>query len=98
MKYNEIDELMIDFLNQSYPIMRIRVPSKFHGEILPTGGLKTKGNFKRTIRINAEQVYKISDVDERHRAMQILIRILCRVFWVHQDDVTPIIKKHLHIK
>jgi len=98
MKYNELDELMIDFLNQSYPIMRIRVPNKFHGEILPNGGLKTKGNFKRTIIINAEQVYKISDVDERIQAIQILTRILCRVFWIHQDVATPIIKRHLHIK
>ena len=98
MKSNEIDELMIDFLNESYPIMRIRVPNKLNGEILPNGGLKTKGNFKRTIRINADQVYKISDSDERYRAMQILTRILSRVFWVHQDVVIPIIKKHLHIK
>ena len=98
MKYNEIDELMVDFLNESYPIIRIRVPNKFHGETLPTGGLKTKGNFKRTIRINTNQIYKISDSLERQHVMLILTRILCRVFWVHQDDVTPIIKKHLHIK
>ncbi len=97
MKNDEIEELMIEFLNLSYPIMRIRIPNKLNGHALPNGGLKTRGNFKRTIKINSNLIFKISDSDERYRAMQILTRIICRVFWVHQDDALPIIKKHLHI-
>lgn len=98
MKNNELDEVMLDFISKAYPITRIRLPNKFHGEVLPNGGMKTKGNFKRTIIINANLIFKISDTDERYRAMQHLTNILCRVFWIHQDIALPIIKKHLHIK
>lgn len=98
MKNDSIESLMVDFLNYSYPIIRIKPPKRFHGDIIPTGGIKTKGNFKRTIRINSELIFQISNADEKLRAMQILSKILCRVFGVSQDETIPIIKKHLHIK
>ena len=89
---------MVDFLNYSYPIIRIKHQKRIHGEIIPTGGLKTKGNFKRTIRINSEMIFQISNDDEKLRAMQILSKILCRVFDTSPTETIPIIKNHLHIK
>jgi hypothetical protein len=98
MNNKEFNELILDLLIQSYPIMRIRIPNKFHGEILPNGGIRTKNNFKKVIRINEHQIYRISDNDERYTAMIILNRILCKIFSVNEDITMPIIKKHLHIK
>jgi hypothetical protein len=98
MNNKEFDELIIDFLNLSYPIIRIRLPNKFHGEILPNGGIKTKSNFKKVIRINENKIYKMSDNDEKYTALITLNRILCNIFSVNEDITLPIIKKHLHIK
>ncbi len=97
MKNEPIRTLMVDFLNYSYPIIRIKPQKRFRGDITQTGGIRTKGNFKRTIRINSEIIFYISNADEKLRAMQALSKILCRVFWVSQDETIPVIKNHLHI-
>lgn len=92
-----IEGLIIDFLTHSYPIIRIRVPNRL-GFPLPNGGLKTNSNFKRTIRINSNKIFKMSDKDEQYRALYTLSDILCRVFDISQDEAIPIVKLHLHIK
>jgi hypothetical protein len=88
---NDIIDLMEEFLSNSYPITRVRLPNGNKPKSIKT-------NFKRAIKINSNIVFKISDTDQRYKAMHALSNILCRVFQVSQDDTIPIIKKHLHIK
>lgn len=89
-----IEELTLEFLNQSYPIIRIRVPNIRERN----GGLKTNGNFKRTIRINSEKIFIMSDMNDAQLALYALSDIVCRVFNITQDESLPIVKLHLHIK
>jgi hypothetical protein len=84
-------ELMTEYLKESFPVKRIRLPKS---DFVP----RPRGNFKRAIKINANKVYPISDKDQRYNALVALSKILSKVFHVHQDDTVPILKKHLHIK
>lgn len=88
--------LMCDYLRKSYPILRMRLPYKYNGMVFV--GLKGRGNFKRVIKINSTTIFKVSDADERYKAMHFLSTILSRTFYVTVDVTIPIIKKHLHIR
>lgn len=94
----EIKILMGEYLSESFPISRVKLPDNVHGDLIPTGGMKTKSNFKRVIVINESLVFKIANKDQRYGAMQYLSNILCKTFHVNESETIPIIKIHLHIK
>lgn len=91
---NLIEELILEFLNYSYPIIRIRLPNIRERN----GGLKTNINFKRTIRINTEKIFIMSDINDTQLALYALSDIVCHTFNITQDESLPIIKTHLRIK
>ena len=84
------DEIILRFLKEGFPIIRMRVNEN--------GFPSTSGNFKRVIKIEDNgRVYKLSNPTERYRAMNSLSMTLCRVFYLKSEAVLPFIKKHLHI-
>lgn len=95
---NLIEELVVEFLTYSYPIIRIRTPNSGSNHTNQNSGLKTKGNFKRTIRINSDKIFKMSDTYDQHRALYALSDIVCRVFNISHDESLALVKLHLHIK
>ena len=90
---SDITDLIEDFLKGAYPIRKMKVPNKH----LARHALPHKGKFKRCIVINGNNVFRVSDKDERYNAMYALSKIICRVFRINQDESIPIIKRHLHI-
>jgi hypothetical protein len=86
-----VKELMVELLKSEFPISRVRVKNLKHN------GIKTKGNFKRAVSIG-DFVYAISNYNERYKAMRTLTSIMVRAFNTSQEDIEPIVKKHLHIK
>jgi len=88
-------ELMTTFLKECHPIIRMKITpegKRFHLNRKPIG------QFKRVVKINSHQIYRVSDADQRYNALNALSKIMCKVFHAHQDDTIPILKKHLHIK
>ena len=92
-KIENINDLITEFLDKCYPIMRIRVSNEVNYT-----GLKTRANFKRTIVINENLIFKISDSTEKYRATISLTNIVSRVFDLTTDESIVFVKKHLHVK
>jgi len=90
---SDITDLMEDFLKSAYPVRKMKVPNK----ALQRHALPHKRKFKKVILINSNNIFRVSDKDERYNAMYALSKILCRVFKVKQDETIPIVKKHLYI-
>ena len=88
---NIITELIVELLRIRYPVTKMRVPNTKHQ------GIKTKGNFKRAIEISGT-IYRISNNDQKYKAMRILSGIICRAFNITQEESIPILKKYLHIR
>ena len=86
-----LKELILEFIIMQYPVSKIRMTNTKHY------GIKTKGNFKRAIKIGGS-IYRISNEDQKYAAMRVLSNILCRSFHITQDESIPIIKRHLHLK
>jgi hypothetical protein len=86
---NKDVELATKFLKVSYPVLRVKIDDQ--------GMICNKGNFKRVIMINSWTIYKLSDTTQRYKAMNLLTKILSRVFYFDNEVSLPIIKKHLHI-
>jgi hypothetical protein len=88
---NVVKNLILEFITTFYPISKMRISKDKHY------GIKTKGNFKRAIKIGGA-IYRISNDDQKYVAMRVLSSVICRSFHITQDESIPILKKHLHIK
>ena len=88
---NLIKELILEFIITTYPISKMRMSKDKHY------GIKTKGNFKRAIKVGGT-IYRISNEDQKYVAMRVLSNVICRTFHLTQEESIPILKRHLHIK
>jgi len=70
---DEIKKLMKELLKSKFPITRVRIPNTKHG------GIRTKGNFNRAITIG-DNVYVMSNYNQRQLAMHTLTSIISRTF------------------
>ena len=87
----DVKELVLEFVTTFYPISKLRMDKDKHYSI------KTKGNFKRAIKIGGA-IYRISNQEQKYIAMRVLSSVICRTFHLTQDESIPILKRHLHIK
>jgi hypothetical protein len=89
----EFQDLIEEFLLLAYPVkmMKLKNPA------LVRHNLPVNGKFKRVIFINDSNVFRMSDKSDQLKAMQSLVSIVNRVFRQPQSEITPIVKRHLHI-